>query len=95
MKITVRLFASLSAVSGTRELELCLDEGAGLMDIVKELSARFGPGFNGALYSAQYGPLNPFASVAVDGRTVLLTPDADVNLDEGSVVAFLPPLGGG
>ena len=95
MKITVKLFAFLRSISGASELELDLDEGAGLMDVVEELSGMLGPSFEEALYAAEDGPVNPFASVVVDGRVVLLTPRADVDLQEGSVVAFLPPLGGG
>jgi len=95
VKVTVRLFAYLSSVAGTSELVVELDEGSGPMAVVQELSDKFGHRFVDALYAAEDGPVNPFASVIVDGRAVMLTPRADVDLHDGSVVAFLPPLGGG
>ncbi len=95
MKVTVKLFADLSSVAGTRQLELDLDEGAGPGDLLRELTDRFGPSFLEALYAAEDGPVNPYTAVIVDGTAVLLTERADVELHEGSTVTFLPPLGGG
>ena len=85
----------LSNITGTRQLQVDLDEGAGPADLLRELSKRFGPSFVEALYAAEDGPVNPYAAVVVDGRAVLLTEQPDVVLREGSTVAFLPPVGGG
>jgi molybdopterin converting factor small subunit len=95
VKVTVKLFAHLSSITETSELQIDLEEGAGPMDLLGELSKRFGPSFVETLYAAEDGPVNPYTAVIVDGTAVLLTERADVELHEGSIVAFLPPLGGG
>ena len=95
MEVTVRFFPYLSSITGTRELGVDLDEGAGLMDLMEKLSEMFGSSFVEALYVAELGPVDPYTSVIVDGKAVLLTERSDTELHEGSTVAFLPPLGGG
>lgn len=95
MKVTVRFFLYVSRITNTGELEVDLDEGAGLRDLLGRLSERFGPGFVEALYVSELGVVDPYTSVIVNGKAVLLTERTDVELQEGSIVAFLPPLGGG
>jgi molybdopterin converting factor small subunit len=95
VKVKVRCFAPLSRITGAAALDVEVAERAGLMDVVAPLADRFGPRFVEALYAAEYGPVDPYTSVIVDGRAVLLTERASVALREGSTVAFVPPLGGG
>jgi len=95
VRVTAKFFPYLSRITRTGELDVDLDEGAGLMALLGNLSRRFGPSFVDALYAAEDGPVDPYTSVIVDGRAVLLTERSEVELHEGSVVAFLPPLGGG
>ena len=95
MLVTVRFFASLSRMTGASALEVEMDEGAGLMELMALLSDRFGPRFVAALYAEESGPVEPYISVVVDGRAVLLSEGSPVALHSGSTVAFVPPLGGG
>jgi molybdopterin converting factor small subunit len=95
VRITVKFFPYLGKLIQTNELELDLSEGAGLKDLMRELTERFGRGFIEALYVGDLGPVDPYTSVIVDGRAVLLSEGTECELRENSVVAFIPPLGGG
>ena len=95
MKVTVQLFPHLSRITNSNEFQVDLDEGAGLIDLLGKLSEQFGSRFVDTLYGPEDGPVDPYVVVAVNGKAVLLTDRAGIELHDGSSVAFLSPLGGG
>lgn len=95
MKVTVRFFPSLRSITRTDKLEIELPEGAGINDLVDELSRRFGRKFVEALYISELGVTNPYTSVIIDGKTVILSKTKNHKLRNNSVVSFLAPIGGG
>jgi len=95
MKVTVRFFPSLRALTNTDELKIELPEGAGINELINELSKRFGRKFLEALYISDLGVTSPYVSVIIDGKTVNLTESKNYKLRNNSVVSFLAPIGGG
>jgi len=72
-----------------------LPEGAGINELLDELSSRFGRKFLEALYISELGVTNPYTSVIIDGKTVILTKSKNYKLRNNSVVSFVAPIGGG
>jgi len=95
MKVTVRFFPSLRAITNTDELKVELPEGASINELIDELSRRFGRKFLEALYISDLGVTSPYISVIIDGKTVNLTESKNYRLKNNSVVSFLAPIGGG
>ena len=95
MKVTVRFFPSLRSITRADKLEIELPEGAGINDLVDELSRRFGRKFLEALYISELGVTSPYTSVIIDGKTVILSKSKNYRLKNNSVVSFLAPIGGG
>lgn len=81
MKASVRLFARLSELAGTRETEVELGEGLSVRDVYALLCARY-PDLIGLEASLMY---------AVNAEYV----SAQHPVGEGDEVALIPPVSGG
>ena len=81
MKVNVLFFASCREITGTREVELEVDEGTTVAHLKEHLLQR---------YPALAG-LSSSLSAAVNAE---YSSDAAI-LSEGDEVAFLPPVSGG
>jgi len=95
MKVTVRFFPSLRRIIKKNRLEVELPEGAGINELIDELSSRFGRRFLESLYISDLGVTDPYILVIIDGKTVVLTRSKNYKLKNNSVVSFLEPIGGG
>jgi len=95
MKVTVRFLSALRRIFNMDKMEVELPEGAGINDLLDELSRRFGRKFLEALYISDLGVTNPYTTVIIDGETIILTKSKNYKLRNGSVVSFLAPIGGG
>ena len=80
-KAKVRLFARLSELAGTREVEVEVGEGVSAGDVYQVLCERF-PALRGLNASLRY---------AVNGEYA----DASHPVDEGDELALIPPVSGG
>jgi molybdopterin converting factor small subunit len=85
-------------VVGSSEVRVTLPPGATLGDLLKELSARFGPEFED--YVLVDGEIAPHAVVLVDGQYAREVGGIDAPLDGGDpgqveIVLLGPPLMGG
>jgi len=81
MKATVRLFARLAELAGTREAELDLGEGLRASDIYALLCSRY-PGLSGFEHSLMY---------SINAEYVT----GDHPIHDGDDVALIPPVSGG
>jgi len=95
LKVTVRFFPSLRRLVKADMLEIELPVGSGINDLLEELTRRFGKKFLEALYISDLGFTNPYISVIIDGKTVILSKSKNYRLKNNSVVSFLSPIGGG
>jgi MoaE-MoaD fusion protein len=80
--VRVRLFAALRELAGASEVEVQLTGPRSVDAVLRQLSARFGPRFDGLMATG---------SVVVNGEPV----GGDYALREGDEVALLPPVSGG
>ena len=90
-KVTVRMFTSLRALTGTRETEV---EAADVQEIIELLGNRFGPKFSQMVLEPD-GALKSYFHVLVNGRHIRLQQGVKTTLTDGDVVAIFPPIGGG
>ncbi|MFX0169100.1 MAG: ubiquitin-like small modifier protein 1 [Candidatus Hodarchaeota archaeon] len=90
-KVTVRMFTSLRALTGTRETEL---EASDVQEVIDILGNRFGEKFNQMLLEPD-GSLKRYFHVLVNGRHIRLQQGLQTCLSDGDVVAIFPPIGGG
>jgi molybdopterin converting factor subunit 1 len=81
MKAKVRLFARLSELAGTREVEVEVGEGLAAAEVYQALCAKY-PALSGLDGSVRY---------AVNGEYA----DAKHPVGEGDEVALIPPVSGG
>jgi molybdopterin synthase sulfur carrier subunit len=90
-QVTVRMFTSLRALTGTRETQLKAEDVQEVIDI---LSKQFGDKFSKMVLEPD-GSLKSYFHVLVNGRHVRLQQGLQTPLSEGDVVAIFPPIGGG
>lgn len=97
MKITVKFTPYISVITKTDQISIDLDESANISDLLKVLSKRYGERFIDLLHTSELGSTDVWASITVDGRSVLVDgiSKSEVKLKEGSVVVLLGPVGGG
>ena len=86
-KVRVRLFAAFREAVGSKEVELDLPDGARVVDMLKELKAR-------------YPKLGEMLKLEGEERTFILMkggrwPGLDAELADGEEFALFPPVGGG
>ncbi len=81
MRVTALFFALYRDLAGAAELDVDLEPGADAADLVRSLRERGG----------QWLRLPPAPAIAVNEEYLPLS----VRLNEGDVVALIPPLSGG
>jgi molybdopterin synthase sulfur carrier subunit len=90
-KVTVRMFTSLRALTGTRETEL---DASDVQEVIDTLGKQFGEKFTKMLLESD-GTLKSYFHVLVNGRHVRLQQGLKTKLTDGDIVAIFPPIGGG
>ena len=94
MKLTVRYFTILRSITGKREERIEVDEGSTIEDMLKTLGKKYGKDFEKLVQSGreQRGLKILFF---VDGRNIEELNSLKTKINDGSVVALMPPVAGG
>lgn len=95
MIATVRLFASIRELAGTREEHLHLAEGANIRKLLTILCERFGSEFAEYVIDQKTGLPRPQIQILVNGKSLASLKGIDTELTDGAEVALMPPVGGG
>ena len=97
MQVSVRFFTSLREIIGRKEENLEFSEGEKVtVDMVlKMLAQRYGNRFVEYVYDAKTGEVRGFLQFLVNGKSAATLNGLETELEDGDVLAILPPVGGG
>jgi MoaD family protein len=94
MKIKVKLFSHLRSITGLKEVDLELNDGATLKDVLEALICKFGSKFEEAVKNMRTGEYAPFL-IMVGKREVSTQTNLNYEVKDGEEVYLLEPVGGG
>lgn len=95
MKISVRFFTSLREITGNREETLSFPQGEKVtLDMVlRTLADKHGKDFVEYVYDQKTHEVRGFLQFLINGKSA--ASGLRTELDDGDVLAILPPVGGG
>ena len=94
MKVEVKFFTSLREITGKKLDQLQLQNSISVDELVNLLSDKYGKEFREYIYNKK-GEIQEFLSFLVNGKNIYNMQGFMTKLQEGDVVAILPPVGGG
>jgi molybdopterin synthase sulfur carrier subunit len=97
LQVSVRFFTSLREITDKKEETLKFPEGEKVtVDMVlKTLSQRYGKPFVEYVYDRKTGEVRGFLQFLVNGKSTTTMNGLETELEDGDVLAILPPVGGG
>ena len=97
MQVSVRFFTSLREIADKKEETLNFPEGekVTLDKVLKTLAQRYGKRFVEYVYDAKTDEVKGFLQFLVNGRSAATLNGLQTELEDGDVLAILPPVGGG
>jgi molybdopterin synthase sulfur carrier subunit len=97
VEVKVRFFTNLREIVGKREETVRFaDVGVVTVDLVlKMLSKKYGTPFNEYVYNDKTGQPRNFLQFLVNGTSTQTLSGLETLLNDGDVLAILPPVGGG
>lgn len=95
MKVKVRYFTTLRELSGTREEELEITKGSTLNELLDLVSVKYGEEAFNYLHVNTTGTIDPSIQFLINGGSIRNLHGLTTVLNEGDVVAIIPPVGGG
>ena len=94
MNVEVKFFTSLREITGQKVERIPLQNIISVEALLNLLSDRYGKEFIEYVYSKE-GNVQGFLSFLVNGKNINALQGFNTMLNEGDVVAILPPIGGG
>jgi len=97
LRVSVRFFTSLREITSRKKetLEFSGDETVTLDMVLKRLAKRYGKSFVEYVYDSKTGEVKGFLQFLVNGRSVSTPDGLNTELEDGDVLAIIPPVGGG
>ena len=97
MQVSVRFFTSLREVINKKEETLKFPEGEKVTVevVLKTLAQRYGNRFVEYVYDEKTGGVRGFLQFLVNGKSASTLNGLQTELENGDVLAILPPVGGG
>ncbi|MEM3429801.1 MAG: MoaD family protein [Candidatus Bathyarchaeia archaeon] len=94
-KVKVKLFAHLRQAAGVKEVDIEIDEGETIKDLIGKLSRRFGKDFEDRIRDPLTGSLAPFLIMVGQEEISSVKGNLNHKLRDGDTVSLLEPVGGG
>jgi MoaD family protein len=97
LQVSVRFFTSLREIVDKKEETLKFPEGKKVtVDMVlRTLSQRYGKRFVEYVYDAKTGEVRGVLQFLINGKSAATLNGLETELEDGDVLAILPPVGGG
>jgi len=97
LQVSVRFFTSLREVTNKKEETLKFPEGEKVTVevVLKTLAQRYGNRFVEYVYDRNTGEVRSFLQFLINGKSATTLNGLQTELEDGDVLAILPPVGGG
>ncbi len=97
MQVSVRFFTVLREVTGKKEETLQFPEGEKVTvgTVLKSLTQRHGKGFKEYVFDAETDNVKSFLQFFVNGKSASTLNGLQTELQNGDILAIVPPVGGG
>jgi molybdopterin synthase sulfur carrier subunit len=97
LQVSVRFFTSLRETVGKKEETLKFPEGSKVTVgiVLKTLAQHYGKRFVELVYDEKTGEVKGFLQFLVNGKSAVTLNGLQTELEDGDVLAILPPVGGG
>lgn len=95
--VKVLFFTSLREITGKKEeiVELTLMDESTIDRILEVLKNRYGGSFVNYIYDSKTNDIRGFLQFLINGKSIQSPNVLMTKLDDGDVLAILPPVGGG
>ena len=93
MRMKVRFFTILREMTGKREETLTVGEKTDVREVLNRLSEEYGDEFSQYIFEGR--KLRDHIQILVNGINITTVNGLDTELEEDSVLAIVPPVGGG
>lgn len=97
LQVSVRFFTSLREIVGKKEETLEFPQGkkVTIETVLETLKQRYGKQFVEYVYNLETGEVKGFLQFLINGKSASTMNGQETPLEEGDVLAILPPVGGG
>ena len=97
LRVSVRFFTSLREIVNKKEDTLEFPEGEKVTvdTVLKTLVHRYGKRFVEYVYDGKTGEVRGFLQFLINGKSASTQNGLETELEDGDVLAILPPVGGG
>ena len=97
MQVSVRFFTILREVASKKEetIQFAESEKVTVEAVLRALSNRYGKPFAEYVYDQQTGEVKGFLQFFVNGQSTAALKGLESSLQDGDVLAIIPPVGGG
>jgi len=97
LQVSVRFFTSLRETVGKKEETLTFPKSSKVTVgiVLKTLAQRYGKRFVEYVYDEKTGDARGFLQFLVNGKSAAILNGLQTELEDGDVLAILPPVGGG
>lgn len=95
MRVKVKFFAALREITGIKEGDIEMQEGATVENLLTKLTQKFGPQFKNYVFDEKTGTFKGYLQLLMDGKNISQKEGLKTRLNDGAQFAIVPPVGGG
>jgi MoaD family protein len=95
LKVRVQYFAAVREITNQREEMLDVDSGTSVLDLLKLLVARHGSRLREYVFDSKTGNPRTYLQFLLDEESIATMNGFSTMLRDNSVLAIIPPVGGG